>query len=104
MAEITIPRIDKGFNLNFTVKDADDVAYNLTGYTITLKVWKAGSSDTLLLSGTCTILVAAAGTCYYTLTATDFIIAGVYKAELELTKAGVIESTKSFTIEVSESG
>ena len=93
-----------GFNLNFTVKNADGSAFNLTGYTIKLKVWRAGQPGLLLLNGGCAIDNATAGTCHYTITATDFTSVGTFKAELELTKAGVIESTGSFDIEIMESG
>ena len=104
MATLTIPKSDKGFILNFTIQDSSGTAYNLTGYTIKLKVWSPGVPGTLLLTGTCTILIAANGTCYYTVAATDFASVGRFQAELELTKTDVIESTENFTITVSESG
>ncbi len=104
MSDLTIPLNDKGYYLNFTVQDSTGAAYNLTDYTITLKVWAAGSSGTLIASGACAIVVAASGTCRYTITSTDFTVKGIYSAELELTKTGVIESTTAFTIEVKESG
>jgi len=104
MTTIYIPSSDMGFNLNFTVKNADGSAFNLTGYTIKLKVWRAGQPGLLLLNGSCGIDNATAGTCHYTITATDFTSVGTFKAELELTKTGIIESTKTFGIEVMESG
>jgi len=104
MADLSIPANDKGYYLNFTVQDSTGTAYNLTDYTITLKVWSTNQPGTLLTSGACSIVVAASGTCRYLVTATDFTIKGTYSAELELTKSGVIESTVSFTIEVKESG
>ena len=104
MTTTYIPSSDMGFNLNFTIKDANGSAYNLTGYTIKLKVWRAGQPGLLLLDGSCDIDSAVNGACHYTITATDFTSVGTFKAELELTKAGVIESTGSFGIEVTESG
>ena len=104
MTTIYIPSSDAGFNLGFTIKDANGSAYNLTGYTIKLKVWRAGQPGLLLLNGSCDIDNATVGTCHYTITATDFTSVGIFKAELELTKIGVIESTGSFDIEVIESG
>lgn len=104
MTKVYIPVNDKGFNLNFTVKDATGTAYNLTDYTIKLKVWKVSNPGTLLVTGTCVIVIAANGTCYYNVAASDFTSIGSFKAELELTKTGVIESTQSFDIEVMESG
>ena len=104
MTTIYIPSSDTGFNLNFTVKYADGNAFNLTDYTIKLKVWRAGQPGLLLLNGSCAIDSAVDGACHYAITATDFTSVGTFKAELELTKAGVIESTGSFDVEVIESG
>lgn len=106
MADLTIPRGDKGFRLSFTVKDADGDAYTLTGYTINMKVWRKGNSGTVLLTATCTIDEAASGTCYYDTQAADFTTTcpeGDYVIELELTKTGYIESTRIYTLRVEES-
>lgn len=104
MANLTIPKADKGFYLSFTVTDSAGTAYNLTDYTIKLKVWNTGRPGTLIVDGTCAIVVAASGTCRYSVAATDFTLKGTYSAELELTKTDIIESTRMFTIEVTESG
>jgi hypothetical protein len=104
VATLTVPRNDKGYYLNFTVQYADGTAFNLTGYTIGVKVWAPGRPDNPVLSGTGAIVVAASGTCKYLITATDFPNAGLYNLELELTQSGVIESTRSYILEVSESG
>lgn len=103
MADITIAQNDKGYYLTFTINDSAGAAYNLTDYTIKLKVWYANNADSLTLDGTCSIVNAILGTCRYLVTATDFININEYSAELELQKSGVIESTDSFTIEVKES-
>lgn len=104
MADLTIPKGDKGYYLNFTVKDNSGTAYDLTDYTITLKVWSINAPDTLLVSGACSIVVAASGTCRYNVADGDFDTEGTYMLELELTKSGVIESTKAYTVDVVESG
>jgi hypothetical protein len=104
MADMTVPKNDKGYYLSWTVKDSAGDAYNLTDYTIKLKVWSAGRPGTLIVDGTCNIVVAASGTCRYLVTATDFTLKGTHSAELELTKTDVAESTRMFTIEVTESG
>ena len=103
MADISVPKGDKGFYLVFTVQDNAGVAYNLSGYTIKLKVWKLGNSDVPIVDGTCNIISEAGGTCRYLITATDFLVVGQYKCELELTKTDHIESTKSYILEVTES-
>lgn len=102
MADLTIPQGDKGYYIQFTVQDSDGVAYNLTGYTITLKVWREGQPG-LVMSGACSILVAGSGTCRYLVVAGDFRQVGTYLAELELTKSGVVESTSNFELEVAKS-
>ena len=99
-----LPKGDYGYYLDFTVKDSGGTAYNLTGYTIKLKVWAPGAPGTLLTDGACTIVVAASGTCRYAVTSADFTATGKYMAELELTKAQTVESTVPFVIEVEESG
>lgn len=102
MATLTVPQSDYGFTLSFTIQDSTGAAYNLTGYTIKLKVWRPGNS-TLLVDGTCSIVVAANGTCNYTVASGDFALPGTYYAELQLTQAGVQESTQQFTLVVQES-
>ena len=105
MADLTVSQNDKGFYLSFTITNSASVAYDLTGYTIKLKVWSPGVTTlaSLIVNGTCEIVVAASGTCRYAILATDFVTVGIYQAELELTKSGIIESTERFTIEVRES-
>jgi len=104
MADIYIPKGDKGYNIHFTVRDANGDAFAITAYTVTLKVWKPEYPETLLLSGVCVIEDGAAGTCRYAVAATNFDTVGKYKAELEFTASGVIQSTRSFDLEVIESG
>ena len=103
MADLTIPKDDYGYDLTFTVKDSSGDAYVLTGYTITLKVWKHGSSGTPIVDSGCDILVAASGTCTYTIVDGDFDAGGRYRFELELTKSGVVESTRNYEVLVEAS-
>jgi hypothetical protein len=105
MSDLTIPSGDKGYDLNFTVKDAEDEIKDLTDYTVTLKVWKPGktSADDLIVSDTCDIDVAASGTCHYTIQSGDFDSRAKYKMELELSKTGVVESTENYDLKIEES-
>lgn len=104
MADLTIPKGDFGYDLNFTITDSDGTAYNLTGYTATLKVWAKGDPSTLTVDAPTTLVVAASGTCKYEIVDGDFGSKGFYNFELELTKAGAEESTQVYELEVTESG
>jgi hypothetical protein len=104
MADMTIPVNDCGFNLSFAVKDSDGDAYDLTNYSINLKVWKPGVYGTLVVNGVCNVTNASLGTCTYTVTNTDFTSIADYKMELELTKTGIKESTENYDLKVEESG
>jgi hypothetical protein len=104
MTTLTIPAHDKGYLITFTVTQDDGVtAKDISAYTITLKAWIVGTPATTTVSGACSILVGPSGTCTYTLGAADFLTPGRYQAELQLTSAGVIESTQYFSINVVES-
>ncbi len=101
MADITVPKGDYGFNLTITIKDSDNAVYDLSGYSPKLKVWTPGG--TAFVAGTCALTNPTAGTVTYTVGSVDFTTAGNFKAEIEITKSGVIESTVPFTIQVTES-
>ena len=104
MADLTISKGDFGFDLSFTITESDGTAYNLTPYTITLKVWAKGDPSTLTVDAACTPVIAASGTCKYTVVTGDFNTKGFYNFEIELTKAGAEESTQVYELEVTESG
>lgn len=99
MADLNIPRNDKGYPITFTVVDSAGVALPLAGYTITLKMWKPGCASKV--SAACAI--TGANTCTWTLAAADTDTAGAYDAELELTSAGVILSVAKFSINIMDS-
>jgi len=103
MSDLTIPKGDYGYNLSFTIQDDDGNAYNLLGYTITIKVWPQHMPGEPIVSDTCIIDVAASGTCHYPIKVGDFANAADYLIELELTKVGIIESTRNYTLTVEES-
>ena len=103
MADMKVRKGDFGYYLNFTIQDSGETAYSLTGYTIKLKVWRPNKPSALLTNGSCDIVVAASGTCKYLVTASDFTAPGLFNMELELTKADVEESTRTYTILVEES-
>lgn len=85
--QINVVKSDKLYDLNFTLKDANDVAIDLTGATLLLKAQKQGAAS-LKFSGTMAIVLATVGTCKYTVQATDLDDAGTYYAEIEVTFGG----------------
>ena len=98
----SIPKGTYGVNLHFVVYDNDGTVHDLTDLTVTFKVWKQG--QTAIVSGTCTIDVAASGTCHYTIADGDFDTVGQYLWELELTKADYRNNTEPGPFKVTESG
>ena len=104
MREIIIPKGDYGWDIPFTITNADGTPKVLTDYTIKLKVWAAEDSGSLLIDTACDIDDANAGTCHYTILITNFTTAGDFLGELELTKTGIVESTEIFKIIVKDSG
>ncbi len=108
MPTITIPQNDGGFNLQFSVTDATDAAFDLTGYAnVTLKVWDPGVPGTLLLNGTCVITGTTGGVVTYAVGTANFSTVGRYHAELELAKSTSgtqRESTENFRLTIVESG
>lgn len=67
------------------------VAKNLTGFTLTLKLWKPRTVGDRF-NKTATIVSASDGTFEYAVAEGDMPIYGVYYAALELTKSGVRET------------
>jgi len=104
MQEVVTPKGDYGHNLNFTCQDSDGDAYNLTNYTVTLKLWRPATHDTLVLDEECTPDDEASGTCHYTVKSGDFDTAETYAGELELTATGKKESMIPIRLIVTESG
>lgn len=71
-------------------------AFNLTGYTITLRLSKEnGKADNL--NQACTATVAASGTFYLSVTENTLPTEGLYLAILELTKSGTKVSSLNRT-------
>lgn len=89
MIQINVYKSDKLYDLNFTLKDANDVAFDLTGYSgIIFRAQKQGAAAAKF-SGAATVVGAATlGTIKYTVQATDFDEAGDYYAEVEVTYTG----------------
>ena len=102
--DIYIPQGDYGYDIAFTLYDGSGNIFNPTGYTVTLKVWTYDIPSSLLLTGVGGITDAPNGKVYYTLVSGDFDTEGRFMGEIELTKAGAVESFRTFVIHVTESG
>lgn len=98
MADLTLTKNDSGFDINFTVLDAAGAAYDLTDHTVEFHV--SDESYKNKISGACSILVAASGTCKYTVQDGDLNLdPGRYLGELQLTSgAKVISNPTKLTI------
>lgn len=82
---IEVVQSDKEYRIDFTLKDANDVAIDLTsGTPVTFKAQLEGGTA-LAVSGAMTVGTPTAGMCYYTVQAADFATAGRYYAEVEVT-------------------
>lgn len=104
MADLEFPKSDYGYNINFGIKDANDAAYDLTGYVSTFKVWPPGNPSGTVVSSTCSILnVEASGTVQYLVADGDFSSITTYVGEIQFTKTGIKESTRKFSIAITES-
>lgn len=73
-------------------------AFNLTGYTIKLGLYRDGSLAALY-DESCTITVAASGTFYINVTSDTLPIPGIYQARVQLTKSGT-QTTSLNRVEV----
>lgn len=72
--------------LTFTLKDANDTAINITGFTLKFAIRREGAtSNTNNAHNTCTITNAASGQFVYVLNAVDFPSAGTYKGQVHIT-------------------
>ena len=107
MSNLSIPHGDKGFIITFTVYTDQTltVVKDLPGYSVKVKAWPPGSPTNPIINTACALTATPTdGKSNWTVLSTDTSSAvGTYDAELELTQSGVIESTRNFTITITES-
>lgn len=87
MTHINVYQNDKLYDIDFTLRDANDVVTDLTGATLIFRTQKQGAAAQKF-AGNMTLVVAASGTCKYTVADGDFDEAGDYYAEIQSTFAG----------------
>lgn len=94
-----------GFDLTFTIVNADGTPRDLTNLAIALYVFTQEEDPVLLFSGSCTPNInPLTGICTYTVLSTDFSQVGTFDAEIELTQGSPVftylEDTETFSINV----
>ena len=87
---VNIKQGDYGDDLNFTLTDSDGSAIDLTSNTgITFRM-KNTTGKSKLITGSCSVTVAADGTCYYTVVDGDTDEVGTYDFEVEVSYSGKV--------------
>lgn len=99
MTHINVVQNDVGYDINFTLKDANDVAVDLSGGSLLFKVQRQGESA-LKFSGAMSIVLAASGTCKYTVAAADFDAVGDYYAEVQVTISSKVITFSDIVVHV----
>ena len=104
--ELIIPCGDYGFDVPFILTDSACAAFNLTGLSLVLNVWRPGKPKDLLLVGVMDITNPPGldGLAYYTVVQGDFDVMGEYLASVQGTMSGVQISWETFDLYVTENG
>lgn len=98
---ITAVQNDKGYTINFTLTDAQNIAVDLTGATLTIE-GQLISDYAVVFTGTLAAVIPASGTCKYIVQTTDFTVSGTYNAQITATYGSgevLTWSNIQFTIE-----
>jgi hypothetical protein len=97
---IEVVQNDELYDIDFTIKDYLGVVKNITGATIQLQVAAIGGTS-LILDGTCDLVVPANGTCKYTVQNGELVTVGIFHAQLQITfSTNEIKTTEDFDIRV----
>jgi hypothetical protein len=100
---ITVVQNDYGYLLSFTLQDSQGNIFNLTGASsLYFRTQMVGNSS-INSSGSMSVLSATAGTCSYTVAKTDFTVAGLYNAQIEVNFSGQTVTWSNLQLEVSPS-
>ena len=89
-----------GRPLQFAIKEADGTAFDLNGYTVTIRA-KLGAT-VKIDAQTVTVTEAANGLCEYTPQASQIDKAGAYTAQIKLSDVPMVDYTEVFEIDVRE--
>ncbi len=102
MADVTIYKGNFGENIAWALFISDGVTpFNLTGYTVTVKVWSPlNPSNPVVSAAAVKNTPNTLGTVYYVTTAADFPQVGNYLAAFTATASGVDVTFEPFTLQV----
>lgn len=84
MTSINVYQNDKLYDIDFTLKDANEVVVDLTGASLIFRAQKQGQA-VQKFAGTMAIVDEVSGTCKYNVADGDFDEAGDYYAEIQVT-------------------
>jgi hypothetical protein len=101
---ITVSQSDYGYVITDTLLNADNTAFDLTGYSVKLHTWLPSKPSNLIVNSNAVVTSNANGTVSYTVANTDFIYVGIVYGEWEAIKVRQSFPTSGFQIEVKESG
>jgi hypothetical protein len=88
MTNIEITQNDYGFALQFSLKNSDDSAYDLTGNTGIALLAQHVTDPALKVNGSMSVSGSPAlGVVNYTVQLTDFPTAGAYRAQIQVSYA-----------------
>ena len=82
-ALINVVQNDQGYDLNFTLTDSVGAIVDISNATLQFK-GQLLSDHTVNFSGNMVVLSPTAGTCKYTVQATDFEVSGTYNCQIEV--------------------
>lgn len=98
--DVIVKKYNRGYNIQFNITDSDGTAKNVSGYTVTFKVWDKYSGT--IISSNCSITSSVGGQCTYSIVSGVFSLPKKYLGELEMTKGTELRDTKTFVILVED--
>lgn len=99
MIEVTVKKGHYGYAERFYIR-SNGALIDLSSYAVTWKIWEVGATSVKWeLTGT----VIETGVVDFDVEADDFTIVGSFEAEIEWTKTGAKDGTKTFHVKVEAS-
>lgn len=103
MTELIIPRATYGFGVNASLQTHSGDIFNVSGYTVGVRVWAGGTPGTVFHSSAVTVNGAASGSITWTIASGVFMSSDSrYQARFVANISGVREAFEMFTLKVEE--